>query len=135
MKRAIVYGVVALIATASAQPALAIKEFGEHFGKYYVEPSKNEEFKKLVGEAKCNVCHIEGENKKKHNPYGDELKELGLVKKTFTKERFKGEADKVRKEIEEILKKAEDSKAKGSDETFGKKIQEGKLPGGDKNGK
>ncbi len=125
---------VALIATVSFRPALATKEFGEHFKKFYADDSKNEEFKKLVAEAKCNVCHIDGENKKKHNPFGETLKVGGLLKKTYA-EMIKKEPDKARKEIEEILKKAEDKKATGKDKTFGDRIKAGLLPGGDAKGK
>lgn len=127
MKRAFVFCVVALVAVSVAQPAMATKEFSEHWSKKYVEPSKNEEFKKLVAEAKCNVCH-QGEKKSERNPYGVELKNLGLDKKTFSPPKIKEDPEKARKAIEEIFKKAEDLKAKDSEETFGKRISEGKLP-------
>ncbi len=132
MKRLFFVCAIALMATVSSRTAFATKEFGEHFGKFYVADSKNEDFKKLVAEAKCNVCHIEGENKKKHNPYGETLKAAGLLKKTYA-EMIKKEPDKARKEIEEILKKSEEKKAK--DKTFGERIKAGLLPGGDVKGK
>ncbi len=134
MKRLFFVCAIALMATVSSRTAFATKEFGEHFGKYYVADSKSEDFKKLVAEAKCNVCHIEGENKKKHNPYGETLKAAGLLKKTFA-EMIKKEPDKARKEIEEILKKTEEKKASGKDKTFGERIKAGLLPGGDAKGK
>ena len=77
MKRSFFVCAVALMAVVSFRPAFATKEFGEHFTKFYVAESKSEEFKKLAVEAKCNVCHIDGEAKKKHNPYGETLKVSG----------------------------------------------------------
>ena len=134
MKRLFFVFAIVLTATVSSRPALATKEFGEQFMKQYVTDSKNEDFKKLAGDAKCNVCHIEGENKKKHNPYGEATKEAGLLKKPYM-EMIKKDPDKARKEIEAIFKKVEDKKASGKDKTFGERIKEGLLPGGDTKGK
>jgi hypothetical protein len=125
---------VVLMTACVSNPAFAIKEFGEQFGRVYVEGSKSDDFKKLVGEAKCNVCHIDMENKKKHNPYGDILKEAGLEKKKY-QPMLKSNPDQAKKEIEEILKKCEDKKIDGKGKTFGEKIKEGTLPGGDVKGK
>jgi hypothetical protein len=124
---------VAVMAACVSKPAFAIKPFGEQFGRVYVEGSKNEEFKKLVGEAKCNVCHIDGKNKKEHNPYGKALKEAGLTKKTY-EGMFKSNPDQAKKEVEELLKKVEDKKVDGKGKTFGEKIKDGVLPGGDTKG-
>lgn len=135
MKKFVIYTAVALTACVVSPSAFAIKEFGETWVKVYVEKSENEEFKKLAAEAKCNVCHIEGENKKKHNPYGDTLEHDGLTKKNFPPAKFKQQPDEVRKEIEKIFKAAEEKKAEGSEKTFGERIKEGLLPGGDKLGK
>jgi hypothetical protein len=93
-----------LTATVSVKPAYAIKEFGEQFARVYVEGNKSEEFKKLVSEAKCNVCHIDMENKKKHNPYGDAMKEAGLDKKKY-QPMLKNNPDQAKKEIEVPKKK------------------------------
>jgi hypothetical protein len=134
MRLVISFCAVALMATFVSKPAYAIKPFGEQFGRVYVESSKNEAFKKLVADAKCNVCHIEGENKKKHNPYGSVLKEAGLTKKTF-EGMLKSNPDQAKKEIEELLKKAEEKKIDGKGKTFGEKIKDGVLPGGDTQGK
>jgi len=135
MRKLLTYAAVGLIASCATPNAFAIKEFSETWVKVYVDSSDNEEFKKLAGEAKCNVCHIDGENKKKHNPYGEALEDAGLLKKTFPPKRFKDEPDKVRKEVEEILKKVEGEKANGQDKTFGERIKAGMLPGGDVKGK
>jgi hypothetical protein len=135
MRKLLTYAAVGLIATVVSPNAFAIKEFSETWTKVYVDSSDKEDFKKLAGEAKCNVCHIDGENKKKHNPYGEALEDAGLLKKTFPPKRFKDEPDKVRKEVEEILKKVESEKANGQDKTFGERIKAGMLPGGDVKGK
>jgi len=135
MKKFVIYTAVALIATAVSPSAFAIKEFGETWTKIYAEKSTNEEFKKLAAEAKCNVCHIDGENKKKHNPYGDAVEAAGITKKNFPAPKFKQNPDEVRKEIEKILKTLEDKKAEGQAKTFGERMKEGLLPGGDAKGK
>jgi hypothetical protein len=134
MKRLLFVFAVVLMAGVSSRPALAIKEFGEQFARVYVEGNKNEDFKKLAGEAKCNVCHIDMENKKKHNPYGDALHDAGLDKKKY-QPMLKSNPDQAKKEIEEILKKVEEKKADGKDKTFGERIKDGLLPGGDTKGK
>lgn len=135
MKRALVTLVTAMSVVSYASNALAIKEFGETWTKVYAEKSTNEGFKKLAAEAKCNVCHIDGENKKKHNPYGDTLEHEGLTKKNFPPAKFKENPEGVRKQVEELMKKIEDKKAEGSDKTFGERMKEGLLPGGDAKGK
>jgi hypothetical protein len=135
MKKFVIYTAVILTACAVSPSAFAIKEFGETWAKVYVEKSENEEFKKLAVEAKCNVCHIDGENKKKHNPYGDTLEHDGLTKKNFPPAKFKQKPDEIRKEIEELFRKAEEKKAEKAEKTFGERIKEGLLPGGDKLGK
>lgn len=134
MKRLFFVFAIALTATVTSRPALATKEFGEQFTKHYVDDSKNEDFKKLRTDAKCFVCHIEGQEKKKHNPYGETLKSLGLLKKPYT-EMIKKEPEKARTEIAEIFKKAEEKKAEGKDKTFGERIKAGLLPAGDITGK
>jgi len=135
MKKFVIYVAVGLTASVISPSAFAIKEFGETWTKVYVESSENGEFKKLAAEAKCNACHIDGENKKKHNPYGEALKTAGLLKKTYPPKRFKEQPDEVRKELEEIFKKTEEQKAEGQDKTFGERIKGGMLPGGDVKGK
>ncbi|XZE33956.1 3-keto-disaccharide hydrolase [Pirellulaceae bacterium SH501] len=134
MRKLIVGCALVLGAAFSPQPAFAIKEFGEAFGKKYVEASKNEDFKKLAAEAKCNVCHIDGENKKKRNPYGEALHDAGFDKDTL-KPLLKSDPEKAKKEMEAMFAKVEELKAKGSDKTFGAKINAGELPGGDVKGK
>lgn len=135
MKKLLIYVAVGLSAGLVSPNAFAIKEYSETWTKVYVDTSDKEDFIKLAGEAKCNVCHIDGENKKKHNPYGEALEDAGLLKKTFPAKRFKEEPDKVRKEVEEIFKKVEGKKAEGQEKTFGERMKAGMLPGGDVKGK
>jgi hypothetical protein len=127
-----------LCALFTTQTAWAIKPFSDVFKAKYVDKSKNEDFKKLVIEKakNCNVCHVQGENKKVRNPYGEASHKAGLTKKDF-EPMFKSEETKAKaeKEVMALLEKLEEMKADGSKETFGERIKNGKLPGGDENGK
>ena len=71
--------ILALCFGIAARPAHAIKPFSVEFtGKYVKKESKEEadqDFAKLVAEAKCNVCHM-GKSKKDRNPYGVELSKM-----------------------------------------------------------
>ena len=134
MRRFWMMALVLCVATTwVVPPAFAIKQFGDQFKETYTKDNQNKEFVKLVEEAKCNVCHIEGENKKKRNEYGNAVSEL-LKKKDFPPDRFKKEPEKCKEEIEAAFKKVEEMKAK-DEVTFGAKIKDGKLPGGDVKGK
>ncbi len=82
MRKLIVGCALVMSAALSSQQAFAIKEFGEAFTRS-TPKGLAKDFKKLVAEAKCNVCHIDGENKKKHNPYGDALEHEGMDKEKF----------------------------------------------------
>jgi hypothetical protein len=114
-------------------PAWAIKGFSDQFVDTYAENSSDAEFKELVEKAKCNICHVQGENKKVRNPYGDAAAKL-LDKKDFPAKRFKEEPEKCKEEIEAAFRKLEEMKAPDG-ETFGEKIKAGLLPGGDTDGK
>lgn len=122
-------------AAFTSQQAFAIKPFNDVFKKKYVEESKDEEFKTLVNDkAKCNLCHIQGENKKIRNPYGEASLKAGLVKKEF-EAKLKADKAQAEKEIMEILEKVEAMTPEGGKETFGERIKAGKLPGGNADGK
>jgi hypothetical protein len=133
MKTKSVFVLSVFVITACCPFVFAKPEFGKQFGRVYVEDSKNEDFKKLVAEAKCNVCHVERKNKQR-NPYGAALLEAGLTKEKY-EPMLKSNPDQAKKEIEEILKKVEEEKIDGEEKTFGEKIKDGLLPGGDVNGK
>lgn len=133
MKRFLAVALVGVFVLAGSSPVFAIKGFNDQFKQTYTEGADKAEFKKLVEEAKCNICHIQGENKKKRNPYGEAF--VGLLKKDdFPAKRFKDEPEKCKEEIEAAFKKVEEMKAKDG-KTFGEKIKAGQLPGGDKDGK
>ncbi len=135
MRKVIVVCVLFLSAALLSQPAHAIKPFGDAFkDKYASDENKNEEFKALVKKANCNVCHINKENKKVRNPYGEAAHKEGLSKKEYDKLKAEDLA-KATQYVVDTLKKAEALKAEGEEKTFGKKIEEGKLPGGDVEGK
>ncbi len=106
------YWVIALLSTisfgASATPAFAIKPFGEAWKEFYLKDSKNDDFKKLAGDANCAVCHAK-DNKKKRNEYGNAVHEL-LKKKDYPNDRFKKEPEKCKEEIEAAFKKVEEMK-------------------------
>lgn len=125
----------ALVACAWAtEDALAIKTFQEAWNKYYIEgEGKMKDLKDQVAEAKCNVCHVQGEKKTVHNAYGEALEEL-LDKDNYKATRVKEEPEKVQKELEEAFKKVEDHKGPG-DMTFKQRMEKGMLPGGNKDGK
>ena len=126
--------VVGLSFGMAARPAFATKPYGEAWTAFYLKDSNNAEFKKLGEEAKCNVCHIDKEDKKKvRNPYGVEAQKL-INKNTIAPAKFKSEPDKAKAEIEAAFKKLEEVKAKDG-KTFGEKIKAGQLPGGDVTGK
>jgi hypothetical protein len=134
MKNVLFVGSVVLMSAVISKPVLAVKEFQDEFLRIYVADHKNADFKKLVAEAKCNVCHIDMENRKNHNPFGAAAKELGMDKKKY-QALLKAKDPKAIKEVEELFKKAEEKKIDDKGKTFGQKIKDGQLPGGDVHGK
>lgn len=125
-----------------AKPSFAIKPISDVFVSAYASENTPAAFQKLVkDEAKCNVCHIADKTNKKEfrNAYGvalkETLKEAGFavadLKKAPKDEKLVGM-------IKDAMKKLEGTKPKdaGADaKTFGARIKEGKLPGGNKDGK
>jgi len=114
---------VAMVAAATARPALAIKQFNDEFKAVYVKPDSSDPAEKAlaaaVETAKCNLCH-KGKEKKDRNAYGEALAEL-LDKKEDAKN-----VDKIRKALETVAAKA----SPDGGPTFGELIKAGKLPGG-----
>lgn len=117
---------LALVLAAAVPPAHAIKPFSDEFMVKYVKKDSQEkqdqDFAKLVAEAKCNVCHM-GKTKKDRNPYGVELAKL--LDKSADKEN--------REKIQSVLDKVEKLPCNPDDKkspTFGDLIKAGKLPGG-----
>jgi len=111
---------VAVMVSASARPAFAIKQFFDEFKAVYVKADTP--LAAEVETAKCNVCHV-GKNKKDRNAYGDALAEL-LDKKEDAKN-----VEKIRQSLEKVAAMPSDP-AKADAPTFGALIEEGKLPGG-----
>lgn len=127
--------VVALV-VGLASNAYAIKPFQEHFAKIYAGEDATEEFKALVEEAKCNLCHVAKEDKKKvRNVYGKALQEL-LKKDEFPIAEFKKDQEKYAERLKELFKKSEGEKSGDeTHKTFGDRMKANLLPGGDKDGK
>ena len=119
--------ILALVFGAAVQPAYAIKPFSDVFKSKYVkadsEEKKDQDFGKLVAEAKCNVCHM-GKSKKDRNPYGVELSKL------LDKKADKGDKEKIASVLAKVEKLPVNPKDKKSP-TFGDRIKAGELPGGD----
>ncbi len=136
MKRALILTVVAGVLSSAASPAWAIKQLNDHFKKLYAGDEASEEFKALVAEAKCNVCHVDRENKKKvRNPFGTALHEA-LEKAEFPLAEFKKEPEKYAEQLTKIFKEVEKQES-GSKKykTFADRMKAGLLPGGDVKGK
>ena len=116
-----------LVLALAVQPAYAVKAFSDQFkAKYVKEDSKDkadQDFAKLVDEAKCNVCHM-GKSKKDRNPYGVELAKL------LDKKEDKDNKEKIQGVLAKVEKLPVNPKDKKSP-TFGDLIKEGKLPGGE----
>jgi hypothetical protein len=131
----IVAGAVAVIGTklpeARALPPF-FKEFEAKYVKAEATDDKDKAFAALVkNTAKCNVCHVAGQEKKARNAYGQKLSTL-LKKDNFKADRLKAEPEKATAEIVAALEAVAAMKS-GDDNspTFGELIAQGKLPGGD----
>jgi hypothetical protein len=140
MRKYLIALVVAGIATTGAVPAFAVKQMNDHFIKLYAGEKADEGFKKLVSEAKCNVCHVYREAKKVRNPYGTALHDL--IEKTefpfaeFKKARTEEELAKFQEQLNAIFKQAAESKSWDENhKTFGDRIKANLLPGGNADGK
>lgn len=127
---------VSFVAMGVAQPVWAIKPFQDRFKAVYADGKADKEFVALVEEAKCNICHVEKEDKKKvRNPYGKAVHDA-LEKDKFPIAEFKKDPTKYADRLNEILKKVEGEKsADEKNKTFGDRIKANLLPGGDKDGK
>lgn len=138
MKRFLVVAIVAGFAISLASPAFAIKQFQDQFRAIYAGEKADEAFVALVEEAKCNVCHVEKENKKKvRNPYGSALHEA-IEKDEFPVGDFKKDPknEKLVERLTDIFKKiAEEKSGDEEHKTFTARMEAKLLPGGDKDGK
>lgn len=129
---------VALVSGLS-MPAFAIKQLNDKFIEIYASAESkdaSEAFKVLAKEAKCNVCHIQGENKKKRNPFGEAMHKAIEEAKFPTKDFGKNPTNaKYVDQVKDIFKKVVEQKAGNTDKTFAERMKAGELPGGDKEGK
>lgn len=128
--------IVAGFTLSSVSPAFAIKQLKEAFEAQYVGEGANAEFKALVDEAKCNICHVNRENKKKvRNPYGAAMAEA-LEKAAFPIKEFKKEPEKFAEQVKKIFESVE-SHESGDEQhkTFVDRMKDNLLPGGNVDGK
>ncbi len=130
----VVFSLVAV--TLSTENALALTQFRKAFVAKYADDHKSDEFKVAVKKATCNVCHVKGAKKTFHNEFGESLKKLieGDVAERRKQARaegglvaYKAELVKILAELEVAFEKVEEIKSH-TDQTFGERIKEGKLP-------
>ncbi len=129
----VVWCVVAMGILWHAPVARAIPPFSKEFVTKYVKSDSADEKDKAFAElvlktAKCNVCHVAGQDKKMRNAYGTELAKL-LKKDNFKSERLQAEQEKATAEIVAALDAVAALKSAGEGSpTFGELIAQGKLP-------
>ncbi len=136
MKKFCVALILAGVALSTVSPAFAFKQLKDAFDKQYVAEDANAEFKKLADEAKCNICHVDKENKKKvRNPYGTAVHEA-LEKAEFPLKEFKKEPEKYADQVKKIFESVEGLKSGDEKhETFADRMKANLLPGGNVDGK
>jgi len=88
--------------------------------------SKDTKIAPVVEELKCNLCHVDKEEKKVRNDYGQALVKCGLSEEKYKE--LKEDKEKLAAYIKEVIKKAEAEKS-ASGATFGELIKAGKAPG------
>lgn len=136
MKKCYLVVAMLVISASAATPAFAIKQLNDQFKKLYLNDKATPELKAAIEEAKCNVCHVEKENKKKvRNPYGEAVHKA-LEKDKFPLDQLKKEPEKLAERLNGIFKKLEEEKSGDAEKrTFGARIKANLSPGGDKDGK
>ena len=143
MKKCFAMFVMVGLVSGLSLNAFAHKQLNDKFLEIYGSPESNETspaFKVMAKEAKCNVCHILGENKKKRNPFGavlhDEIEAGKFPLKEFIVDLKKDtESTKYDDALKAIFKKVVEQKAGTTDKTFAERMKADELPGGDKEGK
>jgi phage terminase large subunit-like protein len=136
MKKFIMVALALVISTSAASPAFAIKQLSDQFKKLYLTDKATPEFKAAIEEAKCNVCHVDKENKKKvRNYYGNAVHEA-LEKDKFPLAELKKTPEKFADRLNDIFKKLEEEKSGDAEKrTFSARMKANLSPGGDKDGK
>ena len=90
--------------------------------------SKDTKLAPVVEELKCNLCHVDKEEKKVRNDYGQALTKCGLSEEKYKE--LKADKEKLAECVKAAMKKAAAEKS-ASGEPFGKLIEAGKAPGTD----
>ncbi len=136
MKNFLMVALVLAISTSAASPAFAIKQLADQFKKLYLTDKATPEFKAAIEDAKCNVCHVEKENKKKvRNYYGNAVHEA-LEKDKFPLAELKKSPEKLAERLNDIFKKLEEEKSGDAEKrTYSARMKANLSPGGDKDGK
>jgi len=136
MKKFLTVALILAISTSAASPAFAIKQLADQFKKLYLTDKSTPEFKAAIEEAKCNVCHVEKENKKKvRNYYGNAVHEA-LEKDEFPLAELKKSPEKLADRLNDIFKKLEEEKSDDAEKrTYSARMKANLSPGGDKDGK
>ena len=136
MKNFLMVALVLAISTSAASPAFAIKQLADQFKKLYLTDKATPEFKAVIEDAKCNVCHVEKENKKKvRNYYGNAVHEA-LEKDKFPLAELKKSPEKLAERLNDIFKKLEEEKSGDAEKrTYSARMKANLSPGGDKDGK
>jgi hypothetical protein len=136
MKKFLFVVVLAGFMLSAVSPAFAVKQLKDAFVAEYSGDKANEDFKKLVEEASCNVCHVDKENKKNvRNPYGEALLE-SMKKDDFPVKDFAKDPAKFAERLKVIFKAVEEGNSGYEDhKTFAARMKASLLPGGDVKGK
>ena len=124
MKNVIIACCVVVILALSTKSVSGYSQFYAAFKKVYVDKNSPEEFKTLIKNTKCTICHDSVKkneagktDKKFRNPYGVALG--GLLGKEDKKDK-----EKIYKALETISSQ----KASDADKTYGERIKEYQLP-------
>jgi Skp family chaperone for outer membrane proteins len=129
---------LAIVASFSTSPAMAIAPFKKAFDASYVKDSGDEAFQTSFRKTGCYTCHVHKEKKDVVNAYGWALSELleGNAKDRIKaarengKDAKKAEEEKLVKELEVAMKKVEAMKASPG-KTYGEMFKAHELPNGD----
>jgi hypothetical protein len=111
-----------LVVGLLAQSALARPDYK----KVVDSATKDTKIAPVVEELKCNFCHVDKQEKKVRNDYGQALAKCGLSEEKFKE--LKADKEKLAEYVKEAMKKAAAEKS-ASGVTFGELIKAGKAPG------
>lgn len=116
---------VAVVVSATAQPAAAVLQFYKVWETEYLTNHPDKDYAALVKKPanRCFVCHV-GKKRTHRNAYGKQLEEL-LDAKKDTKDK-----EKILAAIKQVADKHFDPTDDKS-ETFVQRIEASKFPGGE----